>query len=506
VKAARVPGTSGGKAIFRNTFVLGLARVIDRVGGAAVTLLIARELGASSLGVYAAAMGIYGLMAIAGEAGTTNYLVREIARHPDETGRYVVHLSVIATCAATALALLGLAIVPVVGWSGALATAISIVVLALPATTLNSVQEAAFVAHGRVELETLTTFAGSCLNIVVAVVLVLTDQPVTYFVAAYVVIEYLVTATYYVLINRYVARLPLRFQPRLAWRLVLEIKAFTASSLLAALFSRPEIVMLSVLASTQQVGYYGAAIKVAELGTFVPQVFMANVFPVMSRSYHVRDGRFNEVQERATRYMIGYSLPIAVGLLVLADPIVDLLFGRAFAPTAELIQVLAANVVLTAISAVLWRVLTATGRQGRLLQVQSITIVFRLGVGYALIATYAALGASITTAASALLTVVLLAIVVKRSGGVLGMVRGGVGFGAAALVAGVSAWLLEQRGEPWLAAVAIAVGYAVGAFVFGAFTRDERDYLRGLRPWRRGLQRLAEETSAEASREPNVTS
>jgi hypothetical protein len=47
-------------------------------------------------------------------------------------------------------------------------------------------------------------------------------------------------------------RLPLRFDPGLAWRLVKELRSFAGSSALAALFARPEILMLSLLASERE--------------------------------------------------------------------------------------------------------------------------------------------------------------------------------------------------------------------------------------------------------------
>ena len=85
--------------VVRNSAVLAVSRVLERATGFIMALLVTAHLGVDALGVYAAAWAIYGLIALAGEAGATNYLVREISRDPSRTASYTVHLSVVALVA-----------------------------------------------------------------------------------------------------------------------------------------------------------------------------------------------------------------------------------------------------------------------------------------------------------------------------------------------------------------------------------------------------------------------
>src|SRR4051794_22014375 len=90
------PDASGRTGVLRNTAFLAFSRVLDRISGFAVSLLIAPKLGATGLGTYFAAVALYGVIAIAGEAGTTNFLVREISRDRSRTAAYVAHVSLVA--------------------------------------------------------------------------------------------------------------------------------------------------------------------------------------------------------------------------------------------------------------------------------------------------------------------------------------------------------------------------------------------------------------------------
>ena len=157
---------------------------------------------------------------------------------------------------------------------------------------------------------------------------------------AFVAMQYIVTATYFVLIARFITPLRLAFEWPLARRLAGEVKAFAATSALGALFARPEVIILSLLSTPAQVGYYGAALRVAEIWLFVPQVFMSNVYSVLSHSHHVRDGRFFAIQGRAIKYILAFILPLAFGMVVMAEEIVTTLFGPDFAPAADLLRLL----------------------------------------------------------------------------------------------------------------------------------------------------------------------
>ena len=75
------------KGILRNTAALAAARVVERSSTVVLSFFVARRLGAAGLGIYSAAMVFFGLISLAAEMGSTNYLVREIAKDRSRTSR-----------------------------------------------------------------------------------------------------------------------------------------------------------------------------------------------------------------------------------------------------------------------------------------------------------------------------------------------------------------------------------------------------------------------------------
>lgn len=471
----------GARTVFRGTALLGLSRALDRASTFVIVVLIAPRLGAAGVGAFSAAMALYGVFTLAGEAGTTNYLVREISRDKARTASYVVHLSVVALGVSLLLLAAVEALIPHLGYSPTLRTSAAILLLAIPGTVLNSVQEAAFLAHRRVEFETITTFVSSAVYIAVGATLLLSHHGVPSLMWTYVALEYAATFVYFVLISRYIARLRLVFQRALAWRLIREMKTFTASSLIQAFFIRPEVVLLSLLASTTQVGYYGAAVRVAELPQFLPEVFMANVFTLLSAAFPHHEARFRDIQAKAVRSMLAFALPLAALILAAAPGIVRLLFGPHFGPSVPLLRILALSVLFSALIAVFWRSLAARGRQDRVLRVQIEMIAIRLGGGVALIAPLAAVGAAIATTVSSAIQLGLLVAGATRSGAPASIVRPAWRFALASAVAGAVTWLVAELAAVWLALPAGVAAYVVSALLFRAVSPDDRELLTRLR-------------------------
>jgi O-antigen/teichoic acid export membrane protein len=137
--------------------------------------------------VYSAAWAFYGLIVVASAAGTIDYLVREVSRDRTRTSTYTVHLSVMAFVAATVLLVAGEVTVRFLGFSPGLEAGVSIMLLAIVPKVLNGIQEAVFVAHGRVVYQAITRFGSSIVYVGVSAWLLASDYGVSALLLAFVV-------------------------------------------------------------------------------------------------------------------------------------------------------------------------------------------------------------------------------------------------------------------------------------------------------------------------------
>jgi O-antigen/teichoic acid export membrane protein len=339
--------------------------------------------------------------------------------------------------------------------------------------TLITVQRAVFVAHQRVEFITVTRFVSTAVNISVSLLLLINGFGVVSLVVAFVIEQYVIMFCYFVLIRRFIAPLHWEFEFTYLPALIREIKTFAALSVLAGVFARPEVIILSILQDETEVGYYSAALRLVVFWHTIPQVYMTNVFPVLSRSHRSAQNRFQLLQDKSIKYLLVISFPLAVGILVTAAPTIKLFYGSGFDPSIRVLQILAWLIPLNALMSVFWRVLAARNQQRLDLRARTYTIVFRLGVGCLLILVLASLGAAIVASASLLLNTLLLMRYVKQDGSKLHIFHLGWRSGLAAIGMGAAIWTLSGSLQFWFLIPLAAAIYVALVFLLRIFSTDD---------------------------------
>jgi PST family polysaccharide transporter len=402
MRAMREAQGNRAKRVMKNSAIYAFSRVLERALSFLIGILVAIHLGSTGLGVYSAAWAFYGLIVVASAAGTIDYLVREVSRDRTRTSTYTVHLSVMAFVAATVLLVAGEVTVRFLGFSPGLEAGVSIMLLAIVPKVLNGIQEAVFVAHGRVVYQAITRFGSSIVYVGVSAWLLASD----YGVSA------LLWRSWYRVRGR--DRLLLHHQPQdqpaeAAVQLVARPAHHPRHQGLRGLIDRRRAVHSPrdrhPLAHRHrgQVGIYSAATRLVELPLTLTEAFMVNVFPQLAESFRNAEDRFLRWQSAAVRVILAFTLVFAAGCLAAADEIVRIIYGDGFAEAATVLRIIAINIAFFGLISVFWRSLVARGRQGTNLKLQSFTVVVRIASGVALIAPFAAVGAAISATASSAL-------------------------------------------------------------------------------------------------------
>ncbi len=160
--------------------------------------------------------------------------------------------------------------------------------------------------------------------------------------------------------------------------------------------NRVDVVLIGPLSDLTQVGLYGAAIRITYLLTF-PQRIMAAVMGPRFAAHYAAGRR------RALRrdYLLtlgvaaATALPVAVPMILLAEPVLDLLFGDpAFLAAAPVLVVLTWSQIAAAFAQAPLSLLVMTGHQRALFWINLTGAALNLGINLALIPTLGAQGAA----------------------------------------------------------------------------------------------------------------
>ena len=461
------------RRILTNTTLLAVARLTDRASRMLLAFFVARMLHATGLGLYTAAMVYYELIAIAAETGSTTLLVREIGKDRSKTNTYVTHLCLIALVVSATLVALFLGVLPFLHFTDEMAISLRVIAFAVVPGVLKTIQEGVFIAHQRMEFATYTTFLAALANIGLSLFLLFRGYGILSLIVAFVVGQYIVMILYSYFISKYIA--PLRWVVDFTFliQLAREVKTFAALAVFSGLFSRPEIIILSLVSTAAHVGFYSAALKVINVWQLFPQIYMMNVFPVLSQTYLTGNPELYRILDRSIKYLLALSLPVMVGIIVAADSILVVLYGPGFQASVIPLRLLAVSVPLQALSAVLWRVLVARGQQALVLRALAANTLAELVGGYFLISAWASLGAAIISPLIFVTYVVSLALYVRKGGTRLRITALGWRFAVASVAMGALILPLSHRLTLWSLVPLASAMYVGLAILLRAFSPDD---------------------------------
>jgi O-antigen/teichoic acid export membrane protein len=173
-------------------------------------------------------------------------------------------------------------------------------------------------------------------------------------------------------------------------------------SLFVATYVRVDMILLSLIQGDQATGWYSAAQRPVGMFTFLPAAFVGAVLPAMSRSRHTSRS-LAKYFEQTVKYLLILSLPLAIGMGLLADRIILLLYGHAYESATPALQILAWTLVVTFINHGISTTLMAVGQEKKFMTIVGWAAAFNVVTNCVFIPLLGHVGASLTTLASEIL-------------------------------------------------------------------------------------------------------
>jgi O-antigen/teichoic acid export membrane protein len=342
----------------------GAMRSIGYVAGLALGLvsapLLTRHLGVVDFGRFVTVGSLIMIVAILADAGLTTVGVREYAVR-DAEGRHRLMRNLVAVRLVVAIVGVAGAVLfaLVAGYDGVLIAGTALAGGGLIFMMAQHTYIIPLTAELRLGLATLLDLLRQALTVVGIVVLVVAGAGLLpFFIIPIPVGLIVLLAT--VLAIRGHTRLRPRIE-RAEWvYLLTETLPAAAASTLASLFYRVAIVMMSLIASATQTGYFSASFRVVEAFVAVPSLLVGSAYPVLSRAADADPDRLAYGFQRMFEVCLILGAWVALAIVVGAEPIIDIVAGEDFAPAIPVLQIqglaLAATFLVALFGGTLWTV------------------------------------------------------------------------------------------------------------------------------------------------------
>lgn len=171
---------------------------------------------------------------------------------------------------------------------------------------------------------------------------------------------------------------------------------FGLVGLMATIMINTDIFMIGYLATIHDVGLYSAPQKIVQLLYIFPVLIAATFFPMLTRSAGYLD-KFRKNFETALTAVFMIGFPIAVGAIILAKPIIEILYGVEYLGSVNAFIILALTILLVFPSVLISNGIFAHDKQKNLLYFALLGIFGNLVLDFLLIPVWGIEGAALAT-------------------------------------------------------------------------------------------------------------
>ena len=179
--------------------------------------------------------------------------------------------------------------------------------------------------------------------------------------------------------------LALRIRPQTARYIIKNSWPYLLSSLFLVLYMQMDVVILSLLISEEAIGWYGSADRLFGTLLFLPTVFITAIFPVFSRLFVNEIDPLKRLFSKSFDSMLLLGVPIGVGLVMVANPLVVLIYGAEFTKSGPILAVFGIVLILTYQNILLGRFLISIDKQRAWTIVMAVATIATIPLDYLLI-------------------------------------------------------------------------------------------------------------------------
>lgn len=456
--------------IAKNTAVQVLGRGIGTILGLITLGVMASYLGTQGYGEFTTAttfLQFFGILVDLGLSLTAVAMLSEAGADRDKVASNLFSLRVVSAAIFFSIAPI---IVLVFPYSAAIKTGVLIASASFFLISVNQVLVSALQQSYRMERAAAAEVLGRIGLLAVVWMTARWDLGLAWMFVALVVGNLLTTFWNWMLVKT-LAKIRWTYD-RVVWASILVRSWPIAISIaLNLVYLKGDVLVLSLVRSSSEVGLYGAAYKILDVLTVVPMMFMGLVLPLLTRSWTAGDrGDFSRILQKSFDFMALVAAPLVIGTWAVGRDLMVFFTSPAFSESGKMLGVLILACGAVFFGSMFGHAVIALGRQRSTVKWYAVDAAISLAAYILLVPKWGALAAAGVTVFSEAFIAIATYLVVRQSSGFAPK----LGILARSLFSAVIMGLvLLFTPSDWHVLIRITIGiviYSIAAVTFGAVT------------------------------------
>ena len=324
--------------VTRNASWIIAGRVYHMLLAFFVGLLTARYLGPSNFGLINYAATYTSLFASFCTLGINSVIVKNFVDHPDDEGETVGSAIVLRTVSSV-LSLIMMVCITLIADKGETTT--HIVVFLCGIGVVFQVMDTLtywFQSKLQSKYSAFATVISYTVVSVYKVWLLVTGKSVEWF-AVSTSVDYLVVAVVLLLMYRKHSGPQFKCSMHKAKELFFSSYHFILAGLMVSIYGSTDKFMLKQMLDEAEVGYYSTAVSLCNTWVFLLSAIIDSLYPVILQSFGNKQ-LFERKNKQLYAIVFYISVVVSLGFSLLATPIIDVLYGSAYAPAAAPLRII----------------------------------------------------------------------------------------------------------------------------------------------------------------------
>ncbi|MBI4993493.1 flippase [Candidatus Wolfebacteria bacterium] len=329
------------QTIAKNVFWLSFSQIGSRLIRAAIIIYAARVLGAAEYGVFSYALGLSAFFTVFADIGISQILTREITQKPEEEHQYFSTAFWLKIAVLFFTTILIIFVAPHFSKIEAAKNLIPIIALITIFDGLREFSLALFRAKEKMELEALVTILTN-ISITIFGFIILnfsaSAKSLTYSYAFSIFIGFAIG--FFIAKNQFI-KIFSHFQKKLIKKIFVAAYPITLLTLLGSFMLNTDLIMLGWWRAPEEIGHYSAAQKIIQLLYTLPAILATSLFPIISRYAKNKEiDKTKLIMEKSLIIVFLIAIPVFIGGVILANPIIQFIYGLQYLPAVSSLQIL----------------------------------------------------------------------------------------------------------------------------------------------------------------------
>ncbi len=327
------------RKIAHNTIIQIIGKGISTVIGIIVIGMLTRYLGQGGYGQYTTIMAFLQFFGVLVDMGLYIILVKKISEPGVDENKITSNIFTLRLI--SAIIFLGVAplIVLLFPYPDIIKVGVAITTFSFLGITLNQALTGVFQKHLRMDKVVIAEVIGRLFLVGLTYYAIQQDMGLLWVMGA-VVIGSLVNFSFTFLFSRQFVKIKLAFNFDVWKQVIKESWPIAVSIAFNLVYFKFDTIILSLFKDDATVGIYGASYKVLEVLTTFPAMFAGLVLPLLAAAWVAVDmEKFQRVLQKSFDAMVMIAVPLVVGTLFLAEPIMSLIAPE-FTDSGRVLQLL----------------------------------------------------------------------------------------------------------------------------------------------------------------------